>query len=563
MIDLLKTLINNLSYVIILAFIISNLSIFKKIIQRDEFRRSDLMILSLTFAIFGIIGTYTGTDVNGAIANTRIIGVMSGGILFGPFVGIVAGIIAGIHRFVYDIDGITSIPCAITTILAGFVSAYIYKKGKRFEKWIYGLIGGIILESIEMFLILLLSKPYSSALDIVKSIYFPMSFTNALGISILILLIQKIYNEKDQIAAKQSQLALEIANKTLPYFREINSDSLKQICSIIKDSTGAVAVAITDRHTILAHEGIGSDHHINGEPIQTSVTRQVIKDGCIKILKTPQEIECSSENCPLKSALVVPLKEGEEIIGTLKLYYAKENGISYTNEKLAIGLSQLISTQLEISKVGKLKELATKAELKALQAQINPHFLFNALNTIISFLRTSPNEARELIVNLSTYLRYNIEEISTLVDISKELQQVKAYVEIEKARFGDKLNVTYDIDERIQIKIPSLIIQPLVENSIKHGILKGSGYGNVRIEIKKNDSNEVIISIEDDGKGISQAYIDTIYAGTVKENKIGMSNVHSRLLHIYGTGLKIERLAIGTKISFVIHDHINDSSFVL
>lgn len=563
MVDLLNSLINNLSYVIILAFIISNLSIFKKMIQRDEFRRFDLIVLSIIFATFGIIGTYTGTDVNGAIANTRIIGVLAGGILCGPFVGIVSGFIAGIHRFAYDIGGITSIPCAITTILAGFISAFIYIKGKRYEKWIYGLIGGLLLESIEMLLILIMAKPYSSALSIVKSIYFPMSFTNALGISILVLLIQKIFNEKDQIAAKQAQLALEIANKTLPYFREINSHSLKQICSIIKDSTGAIAVAITDKNTILAHEGLGADHHISGEPLQTTATKGVIKDGQMLVLNSPQEIECSCESCQLKSALVVPLKEGDEVIGTLKLYYSKENGISYTNEKLAIGLSQLISTQLEISKVGKLKELASKAEIKALQAQINPHFLFNALNTIISFLRTNPDEARELIVNLSTYLRYNIEETSTLVDISKELHQVKAYVEIEKARFGDKLNVTYDIDESIQIKIPSLIIQPIVENSIKHGILMGSGSGNVKIEVKRNDVSDVEITIEDDGIGISQAFLDSFYAGTVKENKIGMSNVHSRLHHIYGTGLHIERLAVGTRISFIIHDQMGDRSYIL
>ena len=204
-------------------------------------------------------------------------------------------------------------------------------------------------------------------------------------------------------------------------------------------------------------------------------------------MNSPEEIECSSEGCQLKSGLIVPLKEKDEIIGTLKLYFAKRNGISFTHEKLAIGLSQLISTQIEISKVGKLEELAAKAEIKALQAQINPHFLFNALNTIVALLRVNPNSARELIVNLSTYLRYNIEETSTFVDISKELQQVKSYVEVEKARFGDKLNVIYDIDESIHVKIPSLIIQPIVENSIKHGILKGSGAGNIVISVRKHN----------------------------------------------------------------------------
>jgi len=232
--NLFRNLINNLGYVVILAFIISNISIVKKIIQRDKFRKRELTILALAFAIFGIIGTYSGTDVNGAIANTRIIGVMAGGILCGPFVGIVAGTLAGIHRFTYDIGGITSIPCAIATIIAGFISAILYKKGTGHNKWFYGFIGGLVMESIEMLLILLISKPYTSAVSIVKSIYFPMTFTNALGISILILLIERIFNEKDQIAASQAQLALEIANKTLPYFRDVTNDSLVKICSIIK-----------------------------------------------------------------------------------------------------------------------------------------------------------------------------------------------------------------------------------------------------------------------------------------------------------------------------------------
>ncbi len=552
--NLFRNLINNLGYVVILAFIISNISIVKKIIQRDKFRKRELTILALAFTIFGIIGTYSGTDVNGAIANTRIIGVMAGGILCGPFVGIVAGTLAGIHRFTYDIGGITSIPCAIATIIAGFISAILYKKGTGHNKWFYGFIGGLVMESIEMLLILLISKPYTSAVSIVKSIYFPMTFTNALGISILILLIERIFNEKDQIAASQAQLALEIANKTLPYFRDVTNDSLVKICSIIKESTGAAAVSITDRNTVLAHAGLGSDHHVVGSPIQTTATKQVIDNGSMSILNCAEEIQCFCRSCPLKSAILVPLKENQEVIGTLKLYYPIENGVSYTTEKLAVGLSQLISTQLEISKLGRLEDMATKAEIKALQAQINPHFLFNALNTIVSFLRFNPNKARELIVNLSNYLRYNIENTSTFVDISKELEQVKAYVEIEKARFGDKLKVSYDVNENINIKIPSLVIQPLVENSIKHGILEGSGSGNVKITVKNYNSNEVLVIIEDDGVGISQHIIDTIYNGTSKENKIGMSNVNNRLKYIYGNGLNIERLSVGTKISFILNE---------
>ena len=152
---LFKNLINNLGYVTLIAFIISNISVFKKMIHKDEFEKGDLVILSLIFSIFGIVGTYSGTEIYGAIANTRIIGIMAGGLLCGPFVGIVSGIIAGIHRFAYNVGGITSIPCAIATILAGFASALLYVKGTKYPKWFYGFIGGFVMESIEMILIFL------------------------------------------------------------------------------------------------------------------------------------------------------------------------------------------------------------------------------------------------------------------------------------------------------------------------------------------------------------------------------------------------------------------------
>lgn len=550
MIELLRSLTNNLGYVILIAFFVSRIGSFKKIVQKDKFKKIDLIMLSIIFGTFGILGTYTGTEVNGAIANTRIIGVMAGGILCGPYVGILAGIIAGMHRLLVDVGGITSIPCTINTIISGIVAGIIYKKSNENNKWMYGLIGGLLIEILEMVLILTMAHPFHSALSIVKNIYFPMSYANAIGIAILILIIQKILKEKEEIAAKQAQIALEIANKTLPYFREMDENSLEKICGIIKESIHADAVAITNKEYILAHVGIGADHHIKGHRIITESTKKVIKEGNLLSLTNANQIDCPNLNCNLKSAIIAPLKEGDEMIGTLKIYYCKEEAVSFVNINLAEGLSQIISTQLEISKLGEAKLMAKKAEIKALQAQISPHFLFNALNTIISFIRLDPNRARELIINLSTYLRYNLEIGENPVDIYLELEQVKAYIEIEKARFGEKLNINYNIQDDLDVKIPSLIIQPIVENSIKHGILEGSGTGTVTIEIKKVNSDNIMIVIEDDGVGISKEIIKKVYEGTMEENKIGISNVHNRLKYIYGEGLKIERLTNGTRINF-------------
>ena len=552
MVSVMVRMVNNLGYVVLIVFAIAKSKYFKKIIQKDQFNKRDIFILSIIFGIFGIIGTYMGTKVNGAIANTRIIGVMAGGILCGPEVGIFSGLIAGIHRLLVDVHSITSIPCAITTIVAGIAAGYVYKISNNNNKWKFGLWSGIVIESIEMLLILLISRPYDKALSIVQSIYIPMSFTNALGIAILIILVQNIFQENEAIAAKQAKLSLEIANKTLPYFRDINGSSLKTVCEIIKDSIGADAVSITDKEYVLAHVGLGDDHHVPGKKIITRATKKVLNDGIILSLNHPEEIECNCKNCPLKSGIVTPLKDGDEIIGTLKIYYGKEDAVTFSVKSVAEGLSQIISTQNEISKLGRLKEMANKAEIKALQTQINPHFLFNALNTITSFVRTDPNKARELIINLSTYLRYNLDQVNNLVDLSKELEQVKAYIEIEKARFGTNLNVIYNIDEDIDMKVPSLIIQPIVENAVKHGILEGPGKGTVKLNICKINDREIKVIVEDDGKGISGDIVDKIYNNNMGDNKIGMSNVHNRLKHLYGEGLLIEHLERGTKISFNI-----------
>lgn len=549
---MIKNLTNNLGYIFLIAFITTRLRIFKRTIVKEEYKRMDLILLSIVFGVFGILGTYIGTEINGAIANTRMIGVITGGLLGGPFVGIISGIIAGVHRWLIPTGIATALPCGIATIISGFLAGLISKRAEGKRKILYGFISGIIMESIEMFLIFLMVQPKSLATAIIDHIYVPMAFTNALGVMLLIALIGSIVNEKEKIAAEQSQIAMEIANKTLPYFRNIDENTFENICRIIKRYTQTDAVAITDKEKILAHVGVGEEHHGKGEAVKTGATLKVLETGEILELRNKIEINCSYEECQLESAIIAPLKTQEGIIGTLKIYYGKSNRITHTNRNLLMGLSQLISTQLEISKLSKLQEMANKAEIKALQAQINPHFLFNALNTIISFIRMSPDRARDLIINLSTYMRYNIENVMNLSPLDKELEQVKAYVEIEKARYGDKLQVIYEVDRSINLKIPSLTIQPLVENSIKHGIMKNGDGGKVWIKVYRLNQVSAAIEVVDDGVGIPDQVIEDIRHGKSKPNKIGLANVHNRLKYIYGGGLKINRLEKGTRIRFII-----------
>lgn len=530
-------------------FVITRLQSFRNIFQRDTYRKKDYLIACIVFSAFAILSTYTGLNVEGSLVNVRTITIVSGGIIFGPFVGITTGVISGVHRYLIDIGGVTSIPCLISSISAGIISGYINKKVQRKYRWIAGIIAGMFSESITMILILLLSKPHELGYDIVSKIALPM-ILGQVCVGFIVILVQSIEDDKEKIAAKQAKLALDIANKTLPYFRSINNESLNKICTIIKEDIQADAVSITDTKNILAYIGVGKEYYNIGHEIINAETKEAISNNNIVIKNTGFKEKSEL----LKSAIIIPLKEKSEVIGALKIYYKSSNHITYTVETLAIGLSQIISTLMEVSKVEEMKEMANKAELKALQTQINPHFLFNALNAIASSIRINPNNARDLIINLSSYLRFNLELNSEFIDVKKELKQVRDYIEIEKARFGDKINVIYDIDE-VDIKIPSLTIQPLVENAIVHGILKDNQNGTIKISLKDEDE-KVRISIVDSGIGISEEMINNIYTDNVPEKKIGLYNVHSRIKLIYGEGLNIRKLDKGTRIEFFIKKNI-------
>lgn len=546
MYDLIMQFVDRAALLLVCIFAVTRLQSFREIFLKESYEKKDYIIIGTLFSLFAVLANYTGLNVEGSLVNVRTITIVSGGIIFGPVIGIVTGVVSGVHRFLIDIHGITSLPCLISSIVAGIVSGYINKKIKRNYRWIFGIGAGMLSETITMLLILVFSKPFSLGLDIVSKIAIPMIF-GQISVGFIVLMVQSVEDDKEKIAAKQAKLALDIANKTLPYFRNINSESLSKICTIIKEDIHADAVGITDKNNILAYVGVGEEFYNIGHEIITDTTREAIKSGKIIIKNS----DFQDKSGILKSALVIPLEEKNEVIGTLKIYYTKNYKITYTLQTLAIGLSQIISTLMEVSKIEQVKEMANKAEIKALQTQINPHFLFNALNAVASSIRINPDKARELIINLSNYLRFNLELKDEFIDINKELSQVKDYIEIEKARFGDKLNIVYDIDD-VNIKIPSLSIQPLVENAIVHGILKNRGKGTVIISVKNYKDNKVKISIEDSGLGIDEDIIDKVYNDNVPENKIGLYNVHLRLKLIYGEGLIINRLEKGTKIEFYI-----------
>ena len=549
-IQFISHLISNIGCSAIIAFFFIRIDKANIIIKSNAKTKKDIIALSFFFSLLSISGTYIGLNFNGAILNTRNVGVIAGGILGGPYVAIITGLVAGMHRAFVNLGRETAIPCAIATITGGFLTAYVHHFIKSKDKIFFGFFLACVVENLSMGLILIILKDKILAQNIVANFYVPMVFMNSIGSSVLILLVEDIIQKSELIAGRQAKLALEIANKTLPHFRE--TENLSEVCKIIAEDLGAKATVITNKKEIIAGFSFDKDE-IKKADIKSNNTRKVLKTGeAMLVIKEDDEIiEDFLDISPhIKSCIILPLKEKNDISGTLKIFFDTAEKITDKNRYLMIGLSHLISTQMEISKVENLISLLKYSELKALQSQINPHFLFNVLNTMTSLIRTNPEKAREVIIDLSNYLRYNLDNNVKSVELIKELNQVDTYIKIEKVRFGDKLNILYDVDESLyNFQIPSLIIQPLVENSIKHGILKKRDNGCVKIIIKKIDK-DIEITIEDDGVGIEQSIIDNLDK-QIKEN-IGLKNVHQRLKLLYGEGLNIKKLEQGTRIKFKI-----------
>lgn len=522
---------------VVVAFFLTRLKAFRSILyRRASWKEKGVMIA--VFSAISILGTYLGIAYMDAIANSRVIGTVVAGLLAGPWVGFCTGLIAGIHR--YTLGGFTDLACAMSTVLEGFLAGLVYRWMKHRQiTWVTGFLVGFVAEWMQMGIILVVAQPYEQAWELVQAISIPMVLVNSLGISVFMIIIDLVKKEEERIGALQAQRTLQVADRALSYLRDgLTRSSAELLAHEILRTTRVAAVGITDTRQVLAHVGLGSTHHQAGMPIITDATKEVIATKELKIARTKEEIGCSKKDCSLRSAIIVPLMKKEEVVGALKLYQDRSHRLSAVDLELVRGMGRFISTQLEIAELEKQSRLLADAEIRALHAQINPHFLFNAINTIVSFIRFRPEKARELLLHLSEYFRRNLHHSGGYVTLEEELEHVEAYLAIERARFGDKLRVEYEIDPDTRpCIIPALIIQPLVENAIKHGLLPKREGGTVRIRAGFQ-GDALCLSVADDGVGMVKEAVGL--AEKKREEKkrrysgIGLSNVKNRIESLYG-----------------------------
>ncbi|GAD80740.1 sensor histidine kinase [Vibrio ezurae] len=501
--ELILSLLQQMCVYLMVAYTLSKTPLVIPLLNISE-RLSHKFICYVMFSLFCILGTYFGLQIGDAIANTRAIGAVLGGIFGGPIVGFAVGLTGGLHR--YSMGGFTDVACAISTttegLIGGLVHMYMLRKGKVDRLFSATIVFNVTLiaEVVQMIIIVIVAKPTSQAINLVESIAIPMILANSLGAAFFISILRDRRAILEKYSSNYSRRALNIAERCVGLLADgLNSNSAQKIAHIIQDETKVGAVAITDKEKILAFEGMGSDHHIPNTPISSEYTLTSIKEQRIIYLdgrKSPYQCSLSPE-CKLGSALVIPLIAADKVIGTIKLYEPRVKLFSSINTTMAKGIAELLSRQILYSEYQQKKMLLSQAEIKLLHAQVNPHFLFNALNTISAITRRDPNKARELIQHLSQFFRGNLKRNTEFVTLKEELAHVNSYLTIEKARFVDRLEVDIDIAEHLlEQMMPSFTLQPLVENAIKHGVSNLLDGGVVKI-YSCEDKKGFRITVED------------------------------------------------------------------
>jgi two-component system, LytTR family, sensor kinase len=356
-----------------------------------------------------------------------------------------------------------------------------------------------------------------------------------------------------EAAAMQS--ALHAATSTLPHLRSgLHPRSAAGAVPHLLALTGAAAVALADTHTVLAIEGEGREQVRPGDLLSRLLART--PDDRMHVV--PRLIS-SDPNCPLRSAVLAPLGVQGKRAGTLIAFY-RSTGRPRSGELRVVGeAASLVSAQIELSVVREQEERLAQAELRALRAQISPHFIYNALAAVAGDIHARPDEARELLIDFAEFTRYLFRDGRSYVTLDEELAHVERYLRLEQARFRH-LRVSLDIPDGTRAAVvPALSVQPLVENAVRHGIERRAGSGRIVIEARVTDG-DVELCVRDDGTGIEPERIPGVLAGA--GGGIGLSNVDARLRATFGEryALRIDsQPGQGTSVTMTVPNLAGDT----
>ena len=338
---------------------------------------------------------------------------------------------------------------------------------------------------------------------------------------------------------------LHLASEAAPPFRSgLTVAAASRAVRSLRRLLGSEALAITDRGVVLAWDG-GGEHHRS----EVLAMAGRVLDGGSPVILRASDLRCDEPDCPVRAGIVVPIESDGAVVGTLAAFGST---VRAGTARAATEVAAWVATQVELGRLHQTEARAAAAELRALRAQISPHFVCNALTAIASLVRTEPERARELLGEFADFTRYSFRRHGEFTTLADELRAIDAYLQLERARFGDRLQVRLRIaPEVLPVVVPFLVLQPLVENAVRHGIEGRAGPGEIVIEA--NDAGtECWISIEDNGCGMDPDELRDHLAGRGGSDGIGLANIDERMRTVFGDafGIVVETgVGAGTKVN--------------
>ncbi|MGH8862953.1 MAG: sensor histidine kinase [Jatrophihabitantaceae bacterium] len=345
-------------------------------------------------------------------------------------------------------------------------------------------------------------------------------------------------------AGRRTFTALHTASLAAPGLREgLTEAGAQRAVRHLRALLGASVVALIDRSHTLAVDG--SSHHHGQHAFEHAAA--VLDSGRTAILG-PREVGCGAPDCPARNAVAAAVVDGDAVVGAL-VAYSRDSTAMLVRATEAV--ADWVSGQLELGSAEAQRRMLVEAELRALRAQISPHFIYNSLTAIASFTRTDPDRARDLLLEFADFTRYRLRRGGAYATLADELRNTERYLVLEQARFGERLRVSLVVaPEVLPIAVPFLVVQPLVENAVRHGLDAGAAVLSVSITATDLGTDAAIV-IEDDGAGADPDVIRAALA-SADADSVGLGNVDARLRQVFGDsyGLVVETAPrAGTKVS--------------
>jgi len=353
----------------------------------------------------------------------------------------------------------------------------------------------------------------------------------AVGLKVL-----RSFRELGTDAERATYNTLHAASKAGRHLRTgLNPAGAAKASRQLRALLGCDALAILDVSGVLAWDGIAEELR----PGLMELAADVLANGRTQVFNAADLLLRSPKSGSVAAAVVAPVRAGSRVVGAVAAF-APQAGAGLVRATTEV--ADWVAAQVELAELDASRTLLMEAEVRALRAQISPHFIYNSLNAIASFINTDPARARELVVEFADFTRYSFRRHGDFTTLAEELRCIDRYLLLERARFGERVQVSLRIaPEVLSTVIPFLSLQPLVENAVRHGLEAKEGPGH--ITISANDSGAFAeVTIEDDGVGMDPVQLQSMLAGHVDGEHVGLRNVDARLRQVYGDehGLVIE-----------------------